>query len=492
MPGSRVCAVVTAPTMAGLVRERDAAAAAGADLVEVRLDSARDPDARAAVGRRTCPVLVTCRASWEGGGFGGSEDERERLLASALAASADFVDVEWAAPCRERIVALAPDRVVVSAHDFAGVPIDLRARYRAMRSSGAAVVKLAVLTRRLMDQVPLFDLARSLPPGDRHVLLGMGEAGLSTRVLSARLGNAWTYAGVGVAPGQMPMARLLGEFHLRRLGPATTLLGVVGRPVAHSISPAIHNAAIRAAGLDACYLPMAALDFADFERYAAALGVEGVSVTAPFKRDALAAAVQADAFTRGVGAANTLRRVAAGWAARNTDVDGFLAPLAGTGLGDTRVAVLGAGGAARAVVAALLDRTRSITVHARDPVAGGLLAAQFGVRSEGFPPAPDSWDLLVNTTPVGTWPDVEASPVPADEVRGRVVYDLVYNPEDTALLRAAAHRGCRTINGLQMLVAQAAQQFTWWTRRAPDIDVMRAAARCALDRMRRPEPATEA
>lgn len=487
--GTEVCAVVTASTMADLVRARDAAYGQGADLVEMRLDSVSDPDPRGAVAGRTGPVLVTCRAAWEGGGFTGGEEHRERILAGALEAGADFVDVEVAAPCRDRLIALAAHRVVVSAHDFGGLPVDLRERFAAMRATGAAVVKIAAMTRRLSDQLPLFDLARTLPAGDRHVLIAMGEAGLASRVLSARLGNAWTYAGAAVAPGQVPLSRMLGEFDVRRLGSDSSLFGVVGRPVAHSISPAIHNAAIRAAGLDACYLPLAAEDFDDFVRVADALGVEGASVTAPFKIAALAAASRVDPLARRVGAANTLRRRAGEWEACNTDVAGFLAPLAGAELDGLRVAVLGAGGGARAVVAALRERVRSVTVHARNVASAQSVAGDFGVTAAAFPPRAGSWDLLVNTTPVGTWPDAGTSPIAAPELSGATVYDLVYNPEQTALLRAAARRGCRAIGGLEMLVAQAAEQFAWWTGHRPDVTVMRAAGRAALEATRTCVPA---
>jgi 3-dehydroquinate dehydratase/shikimate dehydrogenase len=481
-----VCAAVTGESMEALRQARDAQASA--DLVEVRLDTARDPDPRGALAGRRTPVIVTCRAAWEGGKFQGSEDERARLLEQALAAGADFVDVEWAADCRARLIARAPDRVIVSSHDFSGVPADLRDRVRDMRGSGAAVVKVAVTASSLCDQLPLFEMAGAGGgSGVRHVLLAMGEAGLATRVLAARLRNAWTYAGEAVAPGQVPVGRLLGEFRFRRLDANAPVMGVVGRPIAHSLSPVIHNAALDAAGLDGVYLPFAATNFADFLAFADALGVLGVSVTAPFKREALAAASGVAPRDRQVGAANTLRRAAAGgWDACNTDIGGFLAPLAERELSGVDVTVLGAGGSARAVVAALQGRGARITISARRRDQAVALAQECGAAAGELPPVPGSWQVLVNTTPCGTWPDTTASPIDGALLRGgRVVYDLVYNPEDTALLRAARDHGCETIGGLEMLVAQAALQFTWWTGRKAPVEVMRKAARVALDASRR-------
>lgn len=477
-----LCATVTGGSMEALVAAREAAA--GADLVELRLDTVDRPDAARALAGRRVPAIVTCRAAWEGGRFEGAEEERERMLAAVLDAGAEFIDVEFTAPFRDRLVARAPDRVVVSSHDFRGVPADLVQRFAAMRATGAAVVKLAVLARTLADQLPVFALADALPAGDRHVLLAMGESGVATRVLGGRLRNEWTYAGLSVAPGQLALDRMRDEFALGAHSVSPRLFGVVGRPIAHSVSPAIHNAALQAAGLDACYLPLAAADFADFLAFAGALGLEGASVTAPFKREALELAAERDALAVRVGAANTLARAADGtWRARNTDVAGFLAPLAGTPLAGRRVAVIGAGGAARAVLAALDGRAGAVTVHARRVEAGRGLATEFGVAWTERPPLPGTWDLLVNTTPVGTWPDVDATPLSADLLEGGLVYDLVYNPPRTRLLREAADRGCQAIGGLEMLVAQAAEQFTWWTGTPAPVDTMRQAAHAALRRL---------
>ncbi|MCU0255771.1 MAG: type I 3-dehydroquinate dehydratase [Vicinamibacterales bacterium] len=477
-----LCATVTASSVEELVRARDEARAA--DLVELRLDSLARPDARAAIANRRVPVIVTCRPVWEGGAFEGGEEERHRVLDEALEAGAEFVDVEFAAPFRDSLLGRAAARVVVSAHDFRGVPADLAQRFRAMRATGAAVVKLAVMAHRLTDQQPVFDLAAALPAGDRHVLLAMGGSGVATRVLGGRLRNDWTYAGASVAPGQLSVEEMARDFRRGLASPRPRLFGVVGRPIGHSLSPAIHNAAFAALDLDACYLPLAAEDFDDFRAFADLAGLEGASVTAPFKRDALEAAAEGDELAARVGAANTLARGADGaWRARNTDVAGFLAPLAGIPLKGRRAAVIGAGGAARAVLVALGHAGARVTVHARRPDAARDVAAALGAGWSPLPPMPGDWDLLVNATPVGTWPDAESTPLSADLLGGGVVYDLVYNPPRTRLLRDAQGRGCRTIGGLDMLVAQAAEQFTWWTGRAAPLDAMHEAASQALRRL---------
>lgn len=474
-----VCETVQGTDAADL---REAAQATIADLIEFRLDGLAHPDPDAVLAGRPRPAIVTCRPTWEGGRFTGSEEERERLLVRAAETGAEFVDVEWRAPWRARFVERWPDRTVLSLHEFTGVPHDLTGLVAAMAATRAAVVKVAVVASRLDHLVPLLALRRIVPPDKRLVVIGMGPAGWPSRILAARFGSCWTYGGEGAAPGQIPARRLIEEFRVRQVSETTAVYGLVGRPVGHSLSPAMHNAAFAAARLDAVYVLFEAPDFSDFLALADALGVRGVSVTAPFKTEAARAARSAGGPAwREVAAVNTLRRDEdGGWIGVNTDVEGFLAPLSTIPLEGRHAAILGAGGAAAAVARALLGRGAHVTVHARRPEAADRLAAAVGARAGAWPPAVGSWDILVNATPAGTWPEVDASPIPAEALGGdlgaSLVYDLVYNPRETALLRAARVRGATTIGGLDMLVAQAAAQWTWWTGLPAPVAAMRQAA----------------
>jgi 3-dehydroquinate dehydratase/shikimate dehydrogenase len=483
-----VCESVRARSVQELVRARDAATSA--DLVELRLDGLEKPDVLGALAGRRQPVIVTCRPRWEGGGFDGDEETRRRWLEQALAAGADFVDVEWQAPWCAQVIGQWRDRVVLSWHDFTGTPHDLHERAKAMAQAGAAVTKIAVSTTCLQDLERLLQLQQVLPRDRRFVAIGMGPAGVASRILGHRFGSCWTYGGRGVAPGQLPVESLIREFRVRTTTSATALFGVVGRPIMHSLSPAMHNAAFAACRVDAVYVPFEAKDFDDFLWAASALDIVGASVTAPFKSVAYHAAPRVDEEARALGVVNTLRRDGDGsWSGRNTDVTGFLAPLEDTELARTRASVLGAGGAARAVVQGLSSRGATVTVHARRQEAAAALAAHFACAAGDWPPEAGAWDLLVNTTPVGTWPRVEESPVEASILHGRLVYDLVYNPPETALLRAARERGAKTIGGLEMLVRQAAAQFEWWTRHPAPVEVMRTAALQRLTEFREAERA---
>ena len=467
----RIVETVIAGTTAELRRGREAAEAR-ADVVELRVDGVRDLDLAAVLADRSAPVIVTCRPVWEGGRYDGVEPDRLRLLRRARALGAEFIDVEVRADWRS-VAALdrsaahgtaePPNRepgegLVLSFHDFSGVPADLETIADGMAKSGADVVKIAVTVDRLDQCDRLRRVGQALRTG---VVIGMGAAGAITRVAPQLFNSRWTYAGPLAGVGQFPADTLRETYGVGRVTERSALYGVVGRPVMHSKSPDLHNAAFRHEGLDAVYVPLEAADFDDFRAFAASFDLAGASVTAPFKGDALAAAADAGEAARATGAANTLKRTAGGWRADNTDPAGFLAPLAGSDLAGMNAAIVGRGGASRAVAHALTGKGARVTVLGREDLGR----------------ASEPWDLLVNATPAGTAPDVSASVLAGLPIRARIVYDLVYNPRETRLMADAAEAGARVIGGMPMLVEQACRQFeVWFDRPAPRDAYARAAA----------------
>jgi 3-dehydroquinate dehydratase / shikimate dehydrogenase len=471
---------VTGRTMSEIRRNRAAAEDAGADLVEMRLDTVDRPDVAGALEDRRRPVIVTCRADWEGGYFKGAEDERRRILEEAIAQGAEYIDIEARAGFTGELIRERKGRrLIVSSHIFGSMPADLESQWTALRASGAEIAKLAVESRSLSDTLRLMALAgRQVgesghgTPG--HVLIAMGDMGVASRILATRIGNAWTYAGDNVAPGQISLARLLQEFRFRDLNPDTDIYGVVGNPVMHSLSPVMHNAGFKCLGIDAVYLPLLAADADDFLTFARGLGLSGVSITAPFKLALMSAADELDPLARRVGAINTLSMRDGRWYGYNTDVHGFKAPLLRRleglppegGSSKLRASILGAGGAARAVAVALADLGAAVTVCARRPEAARELADLAGGAVGPFPPAAGSWDLLVNSTSSDGDAAVN-SPMAGAALDGTLVYELLYVPAITRLMADARAAGCTTIGGLEMLVAQAEQQFEIWTGQAP-------------------------
>lgn len=273
-------------------------------------------------------------------------------------------------------------------------------------------------------------------------------------------------------------------------------MGVIGDPVEHTMSPAMHNAAARQLGLDLVYVAfhVASRDLGDACRGIRGLGLLGVNVTIPHKVDIVRHLDRVDPLAASIGAVNTVKNEGGKLAGRNTDAEGVLQALDDAGWSpDGKVAVVfGAGGAARATCFALLATVSRLRVVNRTADRGRRLAEHLKkvAEREGHPAEITSHDLdadlkalladadlLVNCTSVGMHPRPEASVVPAGALHGGlVVFDAVYNPLETRLLRDAESAGCRTISGLDMLVNQGAIAFEWWTGRAPDRSVMKAAA----------------
>ena len=448
-----------------------------ADLVELRLDSMERPDAAAALADRRKPAIVTCRPLREGGMFDGSEEERLRILTQAHSCGAEFIDIEWDTPFEDVKAARRGRGLIVSRHDFSGTPADTAGTLERLRASGVEIAKLAVTTERAADLLALLNATRG---GGSSIVIGMGAAGMSTRILAGHFGSRWTYAGPAIAPGQITMDRLVEEFHFRRIRPDAAVYAVLGRPVALSLSPAMHNAGFAALDLNAAYVPLEARDLDGVRGFAEAIGVRGLSVTIPFKRDVMALLDEIAPAAAGAGAVNTIAIRDGRWIGMNTDAAGFLEPLRSRmpDLMGRRAIVLGAGGAARAVGLALRGVGASVRISARRSDAARTVAHAVGAEVAAWPPARGSWDLLVNATPVGSRA-VPGSPFdgPFD---GKLVYDLVYDPDPTPLVRAAENAGCPAIGGLEMLVAQAERQFEIWTGHRPPAGLFAQAAKRAI------------
>ena len=463
---------------ANAIRQARTAAEVDADLVELRLDSMASPDPEAALADRRKPAIVTCRPLREGGMFNGSEEERLRILTRAQALGAEFIDIEWDIDAGPFLAARGGRGVIVSRHDFEGVPDDLPDLLGRLRASGAEVAKVAVMVERASDLQRLLENAR---PDEGSILIGMGRAGLATRVLAGRLGSRWTYAGNGIAPGQVSAARLLQEFRFRRIRADAAVYALLGRPVVNSLSPAMHNAGFAALGLNAVYVPIESRDLDGLREVAAAIGLRGASVTIPFKREVMPLLDEVGPTAAAAGAVNTMAIRDGRWVGMNTDADGFLEPLRKRmpNLSGVRAVILGAGGAARGVGMALRREGAGVTISARRPDAAATAAQAIGAGVAAWPPPSGSWDLLVNATPVGGADDAGRVPF-AGPFDGRLVYDLIYDPDPTALMRAAAQEGCAAIGGLEMLVAQAERQFEIWTGQRPPAGLFEDAASTAM------------
>jgi len=505
---ARICVPVCV-RRAGELPGAAARAAAAADLIELRFDcleasqlDAAVRDLGATVEAAARPLVYTFRPAAEGGGR--ELDARARLAFWAAVGAGvragrskppDFADLEldlFEEAGEDLLGLTGAGALICSRHDFAGTPRDLGGIYEAMSRTPARVLKLAVRAERITDCVEVLKLLeRARAQGRELIAVAMSEAGLLTRVLGPARGSFLTYgapeAGRETAPGQLTAAELRGLYRVGELDAATTVHGLVGSPVAHSLSPHMHNAAFAARGLNAVYLPFEVSEPDEFLRRMVSprtreleWPLRGLSVTAPHKSAVRARLDWVEPRARLIGAVNTVVVEGDGLRGYNTDADAAVEPLRGLlELRGARVALLGAGGAARALLWGLREAGARVTVFARDAGRARVAAEEFG--ADAAPLAGASFagrDLVVNTTPLGTRghrePETAAT---SAQLRGaRLAYDLVYNPAETRFLREARAAGCETLGGLPMLVAQAAEQFKLWTGIEAPRDVMRAAA----------------
>lgn len=463
---------------------------AGADVVELRLDLV-DDDATLDVllSGLDVPVILTQRPTWEGGGSTIDDDARLARLDRWLAKhSVRAVDVELKT-LRPRPDYRPAAKLIASAHDFAGRPDRLGNLYLSLAARGD-VAKLAWRARTVRDNIEAFELL--LTAQVPTVALCMEFAGLPSRVLAKKFGAWLTFAALdeeaGTAPGQPTIEQMKRLYRWDALGRATRVYGVAGSAAASSLSPHMHNAVFDHHAFDGVYLPLPVVpSYESFKAFAeswfgfAPLDLHGVSVTVPHKENAARWLHErggaADDTVRRVGALNTITRRDDGTlAGANTDYWAIRA-LVGDVRG-ARAAVLGAGGTARAAVAALVESGADVTVFNRTRAKGDALAADFGVASAELPPG-DGFDLILNATTLGTAADATPlDPLPATPF----VFDCVYAAGGTRLARDARAAGARVVDGLDLLVAQGALQSELWTGRPAPRDTMRAAAEAELAR----------
>ncbi len=480
---------LTEETTAAVVG-RMAALAPVADLFEIRADYLRAPDLDALLAARTKPILFTCRSESEGGRFPDRDREAlRRLLCAAAARGFDLVDVEERSGLADVIRTPAGQDLVLSWHDFEGTPDDLDAIHDRMAARHPDVVKIAVTARSVADLGRLLALAarRAARPGPRLVAIAMGPLGVASRLLGGRWGAPFTFAspenGREAAPGQLTAHVLRDTYRVGSVSRSTRVYGLLGSDVLRSLSPAIQNRAFAERGIDAVYVPLQAESMSGFAAALPALDLSGFSVTRPYKGEILPHLHSATATVADSGSANTVVVQDGRLVGLSTDGDGVLVPLRKRIDPAGRVvAIVGAGGASRAAAFALVRSGARVTVLARRPEQAAEVAAATGCASAGLDALSGlRWEVLVNATPLGSGAFPGRTPVPESGLRGgAVVFDMVYEPRETALLAAARARGCVVIDGVEMLVAQAVGQFEAWTHQPAPVEAMTKAALAAI------------
>jgi len=447
-----------------------------ADWIELRLDCFdKVPDNLEEIKR---PLILTFRPSEQGGYRELTREARLRFWSSAPTSESVWWDIE-----EDLAHDLAPDwsRVIISHHDFSGVPRDLEQIYERLTHTPAAVIKIAVQANDILDCLPVFQLLdRARSEGREIIAIAMGNAGIATRVLGPSRGSFLTYGALDdartTAPGQVNARKLRSLYHIDTIDDETMICGLVGLPVMHSVSPRIHNTAFLQENLNGVYLPFEVQDAVQFFKRMVHprtrelnWNLRGLSITAPHKQMVMECLDRIEPDAKEIGAVNTVVVEGDRLLGYNTDAAGFIDPLLRqfTTLRDAKVAIIGAGGAARAAIWALQRQKANVTLFARNVPKAQSLADLFRISCVSLNNASFAgFDLVINTTPVGSGAYIDQSPVTRQQLSGsRCVYDLIYNPRETLLLREAHEAGCETLGGLEMLVAQAGLQFELWTGR---------------------------
>jgi 3-dehydroquinate dehydratase/shikimate dehydrogenase len=484
-----ICVSLTERTTDSLLA-RMAELEKNADLFEIRGDYVEDLDLLKLIRLRSKPILFTCRPPSEGGAFEQGEEKRRRTLLEAIRRGFDQVDVEHRSAFLDLMLEKTGHGLLVSYHDFEKTPPGLRELYEGMRGQGADVVKIAVTPRTMEDVGRLVRLAGEVfrEGGPPLLAIAMGTLGLVTRIAGGRHGAPFTFASgpqaEPVAPGQLPVGELSDLYRVRKVGSGTRVYGILGSSVLRSLSPVLHNRGFEAAGVDAVYVPLETPELAPFMKALPDLELAGFSVTRPFKTEILPHIAELDSSAAECGSVNTVAVREQTLLGSSSDGLGVVGPLRKRcSLRGAEAVVLGAGGAARAAARALVLKGAETTLLARNPARAREVASEVGCGAGALSTLADrSWDVLVNATPVGGRESEGSTLVPRSLLgKGRIVFEMVYDPLETRLLREARAADCEIVDGLEMLVAQAAAQFEGWTGREAPVEEMRKAALAALE-----------
>jgi len=440
-------------------------------------------------------VIATCRLKDNGGRFEGSRAAELEVLLKAAASGFHLVDIEL-----ESIEKLpkntvsqlreAGAAVIVSYHDFHATK-DLEAIYKRMKPFAPDFLKVVPTARSLSDNLTLMKFLDRVEDETNSSVVGicMGEAGIISRVLGLRAGSAFTFAaateGEETAPGQIAARTLIETYRIDQVDAATKIYGVAGNPIHSSLSPLMMNTAFRRETVNAVYLGLQTAKADDLFKLAREVPIQGLSITMPLKQDVMPLLERTDPLSAKIGAVNTILRAQDGkFYGFNTDVAGIVHPLERRlSLKGAKVLVLGAGGAARAAVFGCVDKGAEVFICNRTPETAQKLARQSGAKAiKRDAIAKSQFDVIINATSVGmastaksaSAKNVPTSPLEASEINARYVFDLVYNPIETPLLRLARQKGIPVITGVEMFVQQGARQFEIWTGKpAPEEEMLR-------------------
>ena len=480
-----ICIPIVGPSMSK-AREQITSAVEIADVLEFRLDLIETYELNALLDASSLPVIVTNRSKLDGGQFKGEDEDRVQSLRDALKAGADYVDIEVSTP-REILQPLLeesdPTQIILSYHDFSHTPEDFNPLYETMCEMPGEIIKIVTYARDLHDNLKMFELLKRAKQ-EKQKLIGlcMGNLGEISRILSPLFGGFLTFGSLATgqesAPGQMPAITLKDIYRVNDERADFKVYGVVGNPVSKSLGYLVHNRAFHEKDSPDIYVSFLVDNVEKFFNGFKDL-FSGLSVTMPAKEQIMPLLSRVDETAKKIGAVNTVVKEGNQWVGYNTDCSGAIKALETcTSLQGKNVLILGCGGTAKAIGYGVKEKGGRLTItYHGDKERGESLAKELAcelvhAREAGTRPI----DILINCSPVGMSPNVDETPFLARDLKqGMVVFDSVYNPMETKLLREAKTAGCTVIPGIELFINQAARQFELWTGQTAPTEIMRRA-----------------
>jgi len=460
-------------------------------FVEFRLDYLANPLAaipkikQFLYERSEVTAIATCRRAATGGKFKGTIAAELEILEKAALAGCHLVDLELQTaehmkPAQMQRLRSRGAALIISYHDFESTR-DLDRIFERIHPFQPEFVKIVSTAKTLSDNVTMMRFLDRRRDEANLIGISMGDQGTISRVLGLRAGSVFTFAsahaGEETGAGQIDARTLRETWRIDQIDASTKVYGVAGNPVRHSLSPLIHNMAFRRETVNGVFLPLQTARMSDLLTLTREVPLHGLAITMPFKSDIIRHLEKTDAISEKIGACNTVVRALDGKLyGFNTDVAAIVRPLERRlPLSGAKILVLGAGGAGRAAVFGLTDKGAEVFVCNRTPETAKKLARQAKakfIRRDQL--AKSSFDVIINATPVGMRSLKPASPLEPKEINARLVFDLVYNPIDTPLIRMAREKGLPVITGVEMFVHQGARQFEIWTGKpAPEEEMLR-------------------
>jgi len=469
-----ICVSVKANTTSDTLHKILKAKRAGADMVEIRLDyikDIKDFNLETLLSKKTLPAIITARPTWDGGNFSGSENKRIALLRQAIELGAEYIDLEFKA---YKDIIRKQTKLILSYHQMSFAPIgNIFSILKKMEAREPDIIKIAFLTNHIKDVIEIAKLQlRSKKPS---IIFAIGEVGLVTRILYKKLGSFLVYTalkkGEETAPYQPAVEEMLKLYRVREIDNATKVFALLGNPVSYSKSPLIFNNIFARRKINAVYIPIAVDNISYLKELVNTFDIKGMSITMPHKTNVIKFIDKIEGAKR-IGAVNTIKVLGEKLVGYNTDCEGAMMSIINCPqikfkkkLKKKNVLVIGGGGTARAIVSGLTKIGSKVSIANRTYPKAKIIADKFNCKIINFADLQKgntkiNESIIINATSVGMYPQNNLSPINKKNIRkNMLVFDCVYAPRETKLLKDARKVGAKTISGMEMFKNQLKLQY---------------------------------